>query len=440
MKEEVRAKDNVRAAAARTVADVLQGRSLDDVLPLADVAFSPGDRGLLRALAYGVLREHAVLAAIAARMIARPLTGAPQIAALVEVGLFQLRSMRVSPHAAVSETVAACEVLGLPGHRGLVNAVLRRFQREREALEAALPTDLATRYSYPAWLAASVVRDWGDDAERILAAGNEQGPLTLRVNRRRGSRDDYAARLRAEGLVSRALAGVPDALVLEKAVGIDQLPGFREGDVSVQDASAQLAADVIAAEPGMQVLDACSAPGGKTAHLLERGDVKVVAIDVDAARLAKVTETLARLRLDAQQTFAIDAGLFADRWNGAPFDRILLDAPCSGTGVIRRHPDIKWLRRETDIATMAATQSRLIETLWPLLAPGGRLVYATCSILAAEGEQVVRDFLLRRADARHLPIDAGWGEARKLGRRIAPGGDFDGFYYACLLKPAARNS
>lgn len=423
-----------RVAAARAVAAVLAGASLDDALAAEDPELTGADRGLLRALAYGVLREHTLLAALAAQMIAKPLTTAPDVAALIEVGLFQLRTMRVSPHAAVSETVAACEVLGKSGHRGLVNAVLRRYGRERDALEAALPKDEVTRWSYPRWLVDAIRRDWAEATESVLAAGNEPGPMTLRVNRRRGSVDDYAEVLRQAGIESRRVDGVADALVVDRGVGIERLPGFAQGLVSVQDASAQLAADVIDAKAGMRILDACAAPGGKAAHVLERADVEVVALDRDAQRLARVTQTLARLEL-AAQTYAYDAALFADRWSGAPFDRILLDAPCSGTGVIRRHPDIKWLRRETDVAAMAAEQLRLLEGLWPLLAPGGVLVYATCSVLTVEGEGVIKQFLLRHADARHEPIEASWGEARRFGRRIAPGGDFDGFYYAKLKKP-----
>lgn len=428
-----------RSAAALAVAAVLAGRSLDDVLPQHDATLPPGDRSLLRALAYGVLREHGFLAAIVGKMLKNPLTDEPLIAALVEVGLYQLRSMRVSPHAAVSETVDACEVLGSPGRRALVNALLRRFQRERRALELAAANDAARRWSHPTWMIDSLRCDWPDNWERVLNGGNEQGPLTLRVNRRRISRADYAAKLRTAGLSYREVEHAPDALVLDSAVQVERLPAFADGEASVQDASAQLAADLLQLADGQRVLDACCAPGGKTAHALERADVHMLALDRDAERLARVQENLKRLQLSAE-LLAWDAGLLRDRWNGALFDRILLDAPCSGTGVIRRHPDIKWLRRHDDIPRMAAEQLRLLNGLWPLLAPGGRLVYATCSILAAEGEDVVRRFFTQQADAKHEPIEASWGEARKFGRRIAPGGDFDGFYYACLRKtgrPAA---
>ncbi len=425
-----------RSAAAVAVAAVLSGRSLDDVLPQHDVALSPGDRSLLRALVYGVLREHGFLAAIVAKMLKSPLTDEPLIAALIEVGLYQLRSMRVSPHAAVSETVDACEVLGVPGRRALVNALLRRFQREQRALELLAADDAARRWSHPTWMVDSIRCDWPESWERVLTGGNEQGPLTLRVNRRRISRDDYAAKLRAAGLSARPVEFAPDALVLDSAVPVERLPGFSEGEVSVQDASAQLAADLLQLEDGQRVLDACCAPGGKTAHALERADVKMLALDRDAERLGRVQENLSRLQLRAD-VLAWDAGLLRDRWDGGSFDRILLDAPCSGTGVIRRHPDIKWLRRHDDIPRMAAEQLRLLNGLWPLLAPGGKLVYATCSVLAAEGEDVIRKFFLGQADAKNEPIDAPWGEPRKFGRRIVPGGDTDGFFYACLRKIGA---
>ncbi|MGQ0699074.1 MAG: 16S rRNA (cytosine(967)-C(5))-methyltransferase RsmB [Panacagrimonas sp.] len=426
-------KPSPRSAAALAVAAVLAGRSLDDVLPAADEDLAPGDRGLLRALAYGVLREHLILAAIAGKMLKSPLVDEPQVAALIEVGLFQLRSMRVSPHAAVSETVDACEILGMPGRRPLVNALLRRYQRDGRALEMAAAEDASKRYSYPTWMIDSIRCDWPENWEPVLAGGNVQGPLTLRVNGRRITRADYAIKLRTAGLEVREVADAPDALILESAVPVERLAGFAEGEVSVQDASAQLAADLLQLESGLNVLDACCAPGGKTVHALERADVSMVALDSDATRLHRVQENLTRLGLNAQ-LLAHDAGQLKDRWNGALFDRILLDAPCSGTGVIRRHPDIKWLRRHDDIPRMAAEQFRLLTALWPLLAPGGRMVYATCSILAAEGEEVVRKFFLQQADAKHEPIEAPWGEARRFGRRIAPGGDFDGFYYACLRK------
>lgn len=426
-------KPTPRSAAALAVAAVLSGRSLDDALPPLEGGLSPGDRSLLRALAYGTLRDHGRLSALAQRMLKSSLQADTLICALIEVGLFQLRSLRVSPHAAVNETVLACEILGRTERKPLLNALLRRFQREQESLEAAVAGDPTAQYSHPSWLIETLQRDWPEHWQSVLERNNEQAPMSLRVNRRRQDRDAYCAALAAAGLAAHPVEAAPDALVLEHPTAVERIPGFIEGRVSVQDASAQLAVDLLQLEPGLKVLDACSAPGGKTAHLLERADVEVLAVDHDAQRLGKVRDTLRRLDLKAE-LLARDAALLKDRWGGAPFDRILLDAPCSGTGVIRRHPDIKWLRRADDIPRMADAQLRLLFALWPLLAPGGRMVFATCSVLAAEGEHVVRQFFMQQADAKHETIDASWGEARRFGRRIAPGGDFDGFYYACLRK------
>ena len=271
---------------------------------------------------------------------------------------------------------------------------------------------------------------------QVLDGNNAQAPMTLRVNCRRQDHEAYRLQLSAAGMDSHGVAAAPDALVLQQAAPVERLPGFADGAVSVQDASAQLAVELLQLAPGMRVLDACAAPGGKSAHILERADVSLWAADIDTQRLDRVRDNLQRLRLKAE-LLPCDAGLLTDRWSGRGFDRILLDAPCSGTGVIRRHPDIKWLRRPDDIPRLAQAQLRLLRALWPLLEPGGRLVFATCSTLAAEGEEVVRAFFTQQADAKHEPIAADWGEARRFGRRIAPGGDFDGFYYACLRKTAA---
>jgi 16S rRNA (cytosine967-C5)-methyltransferase len=424
-----------RADAARCVAAVLAGRSLDEALRLHGAADAE-QAGLVRAIAYGSLREYRLLDALAAALLERPLRGEPELHALLLCGLYQLRSMRVPAHAAVAETVAAAAILGKPWGKGLVNAVLRRYQRERAALDAALPQDPAVLLSYPDWLVRAIRSDWPEAWEAVLAAGSQPGPLALRVNARRGGREAYLATLAAAGIGARTVPVAPDAVVLDTAVPVEQIPGFADGAVSVQDVSAQLAADLLQAAPGQRVLDACAAPGGKAAHLLERcADLDLTAADHDAARLERVRQTLQRLRLSAHLRVA-DAAQAASWWDGQGFDRILLDAPCSGTGVIRRHPDIKWLRRAGDIPKMAAQQGRLLRALWPLLAPGGTLLYATCSILRAEGEDVVKEFLGAQADARESVIEAAWGQAGAVGRRIAPGGDFDGFYYARLARLA----
>lgn len=425
----------VRVEAARVIARVMAGANLDTALAKADTQdFTPQNLSLLKALCYGVLREHLLLSNLVSQLMERPLQNEPELHSLLLLGLYQLRSMRVATHAAVNETVEATVLLGKERLRGLVNALLRRYQRESAVLEAALPQALGQRLSYPDWLSLEVKRDWPENWHSVLAAGNEQGPLTLRVNRRQVSREDYVQRLNAVELAAVTVPHAPDALMLEQALPVEEIPGFGEGLVSVQDASAQLAAHLLDVKPGMRVLDACAAPGGKTAHLLETVEgIELLALDQDGARLKRVEENLSRLQLKAQvkQADVLASHLW---WDQKPFDRILLDAPCSGTGVIRRHPDIKWLRREKDIPKFVQTQLKMLDALWPMLAPGGMLVYATCSILKAEGEEVVKTFLRTRPEAKHLPIVAEWGEARVVGRRIAPGGAYDGFYYATLMK------
>ena len=425
----------VRAEAARAIARVMGGRTLDDALAAAATgALTTQNRSLLKAMAYGVVREHTLLTALAARLLDKPLEKAPEVQALVLCGLHQLRSMRMPAHAAVAETVNAVGLLEAHWARGMVNAVLRRYQRERRELEDALPTDPVVRQSHPTWLVDAIRRDWPRVWKKVLLENNEQAPLTLRVNRRHLSAAEYLAReLPGAGLTGHAVAAAPEALALDEAVPVDELPGFAEGLVSVQDASAQLAADLLEVKDGLRVLDACAAPGGKTGHILERAACEVLALDVDAQRLTRVGENLARLKLGATLK-AGDAREPKAWWDGKPFDRILVDAPCSGTGVIRRHPDIKWLRRPADIPRMAQAQLELLHALWPLLAPGGMLLYGVCSVLTAEGADVVGRFLEGEPTAKAAAIDAAWGEAQPCGRRLAPGGDFDGFYYARLRK------
>lgn len=433
-------KPNLRAEAARVVAQVMGGRSLDDALAVAKRRVEEArDQALMQRIAYGVLRHHTRLTRLAASMLQKPLHNEAEMQALLAVGLYQLSAMRVPAHAAIAETVEATVYLGRAQFRGLVNALLRRYQREGEALEAQLPGDIQTQLSYPNWLIQAVKRDWPRKWEAVLAAGNEPGPLSLRVNARRTTRESLRERLLAAELVAEAPEALPDALVLSEAVNVDRIPGFAEGEVSVQDLSAQLAGLLMDVQAGQRVLDACAAPGGKAAHLLERADIDLLALDSDPARLAKVEETLARLGLHAQLQCA-DAARAKDRLEAKLFDRILLDAPCSGTGVIRRHPDIKWLRRADDIPRLADGQLKLLQALWPLLAPGGQLLYATCSILAEEGEHIAKRFLMVQADAKHKPIEADWGETCRFGRRIPPGGAYDGFYYAAFVKPPARVS
>ena len=428
---------NPRAAALQVLLTVLRDqRSLDAAIEAHEAALPEArDRALCRALAYGVLRHHRRLGALRDQLLRSPLRRRDQDVALtVELGLLQLLDMEVAPHAAVSETVTLARQTGKPWAGRLVNALLRRFQREQAQCLAAVDSDPAVRHSVPDWLAGCLRADWPADWESLLARQNCRAPMTLRVNRRRARPDQVAAQLAAQGSAAAGQPGAPDALVLEQPLAIGQLPGFAEGAVSVQDVAAQFAAPLLAAQDGDRVLDACAAPGGKAAHILEQADVSLLALDRDASRLEAVGATLERLGLkaDCEAADAADVGAW---WDGRAFDRILLDAPCSGTGVIRRHPDIKWLRRADDIARLQAGQKRLLAALWPLLAPGGRLVYATCSILAAENEAVVAAFMADRADAHAVMPDLPVGQAVGYGRQILTGDSaVDGFYYACLEK------
>ena len=425
---------SARATATKAVLAVLGGKSLDEVLARIK-GLEERDIGFAKTLAYGVLRDHRLLSWMVKELVSKPLLEKSAVHALICIGIHQLRTLGTPHHAAVGETVNASEELGEGKARGLVNAVLRRYLREAGGLEESLPRHPSIRLSYPDWLCADITADWGEDAPWVLASGNERAPLTLRVNRRFGSREDALAALKAADIEAAAVPHAADAIRLIEAVNVDRIPGFAEGKLSVQDASAQLAADVLDLADGQRVLDACAAPGGKSAHILERARCQLTVLDSDATRLLRVQENLDRLGLKADACMAVDAADTAAWWKGQAFDRILLDAPCSGTGVIRRHPDIKWLRRQGDIPRFVAQQSRLLDALWPTLAPGGLLVFATCSILQAEGEGVTAAFLNRQADARLEAINVEWGEELPCGRRIAPGGDFDGFYYARLRKP-----
>ena len=427
---------NLRARAATILAAVVHdGRSLNDLLPEASQAIDDSrDRALLKELVFGSLRHHRRLAALRDRLLRQPLQQ-PQgkLAQLLIIGLYQLLYTRVPAHAAVADTVDAVSDIGEDRARGLVNAVLRNSQRHAEALLADIDRNWELKHSHPDWLVSALKKAFGRDGENVLTANNVPAPMTLRVNRQRGDVVSYQALLAALEISATPHPEARDALVLTTPMDVQQLPGFADGAVSVQDAAAQLAADYLDLQPGLRVLDACSAPGGKAAHMLEREpNLKLLALDSDAGRLQRVRETLQRLQLQAELK-VVDAGATAAWWDQQAFDRILLDAPCSGTGVIRRHPDIKWLRRERDIPALAEQQRQLLCALWPTLASGGKLLYATCSSLPAENADVVRAFLASHPDARlqTLPGQA----ADSIGRIIRPGeAGMDGFYYALLVK------
>jgi 16S rRNA (cytosine967-C5)-methyltransferase len=433
----VSAPAEVRAAAARVVAQVArQHRSLDAALAESGT-FAGSDLALVRMLSYGTVRWYIRLRALLERLSARPpRTLEPVIEALALVGLYQLLDTDVAPHAAVSETVEAARQLGRPKATGLINAVLRRAQREAPELLKAIDADRALRTAHPRWLVNRLAADWGDELEPLLDANNAHPPFWLRVNRQRIDVPACLDRLATAGHEVARNEYAPDALRIVKAVDVSQLPEFSSGLVSVQDAAAQLAAPLLAARPGSRVLDACAAPGGKTCHVLELTPEvgELVAVDASAARLERIGDNLERLGLQARLQIG-DAERPDDWWDRRPFDRILLDVPCSATGVIRRHPDIKLLRRTADIEEMSRRQAAMLRALWPLLAPGGRLVYASCSALRAENAAVVGDFLEQVPAARDAtPVIAGLGR-RSVGLAIRAGeAGMDGFYYACLEK------
>lgn len=429
----------VRAAAARALIAVIAARG--SLASLDDSAVAPRDRALLRALCYGVCRTLPRLEALAGELLRSPFKSRDaDIQALLLVGIYQLLYLRVPAHAAVGETAGAARLLGKAWATRVINGCLRRLQREQSALQARVDRDPCVALLHPAWLLKMLRRAWPDDWREIAIANNQPGPMTLRINRRHGNRDDYRQRLADAGIASHPCEFAPDGLTLEKPCDVKTLPGFTEGEVSVQDEAAQLTASLlapaIASHPGARVLDACCAPGGKTAHLLEAFDISLTALDSDAERLVRVTDTLARLRLSAtvEHADASDLGW----WDGTPFDAILLDAPCSGSGVIRRHPDIKRLRRASDIPQLAALQSRLLDTLWQTLSPGGTLLYATCSVLPEENADQIGAFLARTPEARATtPQDLVWGRPAGAGRQLLPREDgHDGFFYARLEKRA----
>ncbi len=431
----------IRASAAVLVAQTAdRGRSLDELL--ARDTDQGSARGLKRSLCYGTLRWHFRLLELLRRVCERPPEQlAPELRALLEVGLFQLLSGEVAAHAAVAETVSAARELGHARAAGFVNAVLRRFQREREALLADVDRSLAVRTAHPAWLVAALQRDRPEAVEAILEANNAHPPMWLRVNRMRGSVEEYAVELESAGWTARRHALAPDALLVAPAADVRSLPGFAEGRFSVQDAAAQLAVEVLSPTAGERILDACAAPGGKTGHVLERlaGQAQVTALDVSESRLARIRENLERLGL-AATAVAGDIGEPGEWWDGRPFDRILLDVPCSATGVIRRHPDIKLLRRETDIPALARRQAAMLREAWALLAGGGTLLYTSCSVLRAENEAVIAGFLAGSADATDCTLERVEGWPRRPagagpGYQVLPGeADMDGFYYACVRK------
>ncbi|MGH8399672.1 MAG: 16S rRNA (cytosine(967)-C(5))-methyltransferase RsmB [Gammaproteobacteria bacterium] len=429
-----------RAIAARVLVAVLRDHAqlntaLREVRPST---LASRDAALVQELCYGVLRYQPRLEFWLTRLLNQPLKSVDlDVHALLLSGLYQLVAMRVAAHAAVKETAEACRTLDKPWAVKLVNAILRRFQREQTALQEAADQDEVAHYMHPRWLIERLQADWPEHWPALLEADNERPPLSLRVNRRATQRDAVLRAFAAAGIAAHACSVSADGVILEHATDVENLPGFAAGHFSVQDEAAQLAAGLLDVQAGMRVLDACAAPGGKTGHILEcyPDAAEVVALDSDALRSLRIRDNLGRLGLKATLQVA-DAGQPDDWWDGRCFERILLDAPCSAIGVIRRHPDIKARRRAQDVSVAADLQSRLLAALWPLLAPGGKLLYVTCSVLLEENASQIEAFLAAHPDAQHIPLPDAWGVAAGPGRQILTGQcGMDGFYYACLSKP-----
>jgi 16S rRNA (cytosine967-C5)-methyltransferase len=417
---------NARTTAAKILQRVIyQGESLSPALQDAEDS-------MVRDLCYGCLRWHEPLSALLDVLLSKQLKKKDKdVECLIRVGLYQIIYQKTPDHAAVGETVSALKGLKKPWAKKLVNAVLRNYLRGQDKFQGEIQKRQVVKYAFPKWLIDAIKHAWPDNWETILHESNQRAPMTLRVNLKRQSREQYLQKLKAENIEAEALDEVATAIKLAKPCNVFDLPGFTEGEVSVQDAAAQLASILLDCQDGMHVLDACAAPGGKTGHILESADnLDVIAVDNSEARLKRVTQNLERLKLKAKVVTA-DALDTEEYAKGVQFDRILLDAPCSATGVIRRHPDIKVLRRKTDIDELRQLQSKMLDALWQKLKPGGILLYATCSILPQENEQQINAFLKRQNDAEAMPIN----KAQGFGRQVFPGeAEMDGFFFARLKK------
>jgi 16S rRNA (cytosine967-C5)-methyltransferase len=432
---------DARALAAQVTARVLREHvTLDAAL---EVALAEAPRTMVspaRSLSFGAVRGFYRHEAILRRVLTQPGKSLdPLVRAILSVALFELEDARTPDYAVVDAAVSTAKAAGRAA--GLINALLRRYLRERDALEADIARSPADRYAAPQWLAERLREDWPERWTDILAASDAQAPMWLRVNARRGTAADYVATLRQAGIEAVAETRVPQAVLLSTPCDVGEVPGFADGVVSVQDLGAQCVAFPLRLEPGQRVLDACAAPGGKTALIAERepGLARLVALDIDGRRLSRVRDNLERGRLEAEIVRG-DAATPESWWDGVPFDRILLDAPCSALGVIRRHPDIRLRRSPQELAKMPAVQTRLLAAAFGMLARGGRLVYATCTLARRENGALIRDFLERTTEADAVPVENwdGWpglGQSDLPGRQILPGeASADGFYYAALTK------
>lgn len=430
-----------RAAAAQALFAVLNdGRSLNQALPAVSGGLTVADRAFCQAICFQVLRSLPLYEWFLHQLVNKPLKKKVRIIHYVLlVGLCQLRDLRTPAHAAVGETVNAVALLQHRGLQSLVNGVLRTFQREQTALESRLTIEqqksAALRCMHPGWLQKRLANAYPERWDSICSANNQPAPLWLRINIQKTTPDAYVSCLQEQGLTAFPDPKLPSAIAIEKAGDVTNLPGFLEGWVSVQDRSAQFAAVLLDAQGNERVLDACAAPGGKTVHMLERApNLRMDAVDQDATRLERVNENLIRMKQRAHLICG-DASQPSSWWDGELYDRILIDAPCSATGVIRRHPDIKWLRRAADINTLVSLQREILKAQWPLLKPGGRLLYATCSVLPEENELQIQSFLHDEKTARVIPIKDAQGNGWQLFPSSLKDNDHggDGFFY-CLLE------
>ncbi len=427
---------NVRALAAQVLTPLLQNKgSLNTQYPAIERHCPEKDRALLRELCYGTMRHHPQLNCLVKLLQNRAFKFRDiDIKAIVLVGLYQLQHTRIPAHAAISESVEACRELDKEWAGNVVNAILRRFQREQEELEDSLADNESYQFNHPEWMIAKLKNNWPEHWQQILHANNGQAPLTLRVNTLNTDRDSYLAQL--EPIVdAEKTVFSPAGIRLSTSLNVESLPGYESGAFSVQDEAAQLAAQLLDLQPGQTVLDACAAPGGKLCHILETEPAlsAVDAVELEERRAGRIEENLTRLGLEARLIIA-DAST-QTWWDGEQYDRILLDAPCSATGVIRRNPDIKYLRQGEDIHEISKLQQAIIENCWSMLKPGGKLLYATCSIFPQENERLIKRFIAQTDNVKHITIDAPWGIQREYGRQLFPQIDgHDGFYYALLEK------
>lgn len=429
---------------ARTVASQILSKvfakqqTLSTFIPAdLETMADPRERALAQAICFGVLRHYESLNFILNTLLDKKLKKKDSdIKALILIGLYQLDYMRIPAHAAVSATVESCIELKKHWAKNLINAILRRYQREHDKFIGLIINKPSIKYEHPEWLLNTIKNDYPKDWETIINGNNLSPPMSLRVNVRNTNRDDYLMKLKASGIGAQMSAFNENGIVLQTPVNVESLPDFSAGHASVQDLAAQFSIPLLQPQTGERILDACSAPGGKLAHLLESIPTlkEAVAIEIEPHRFTKLESTLKRLQLNA--TLIQNDASRPDRWwDNKLFDRILLDAPCSATGVIRRHPDIKFLRTAKSVQDITAIQTKILNALWPLLKKGGKLLYITCSVLKVENDEQIAALISKHHDAKTLPIKATWGKTMKYGRQILPGENaMDGFYYAQIHK------